>query len=316
MSKATQMIVAKKAGVSVATVSRVIHNDPAVRPETREQVLRVCEALDYKPSVAARHLSQGAKAVVGLSLGTQDFVVSPYVALMHQALSAELAASSWSVQLIAPADFSSELQVGGLILLGAINDDSRYDACRKKKIPTVSIGHGLPGFSAAPDDEEGGRIAARHLISRGRRRLAALAMPGPDGVAAKRIEAFRDECTVLGSSVELIEVAVTSNPTLQGYRTITRACAAGTRFDGLFCQTDELALGAIAALEDAGRRVPDDVAVVGFDDLPSLATGMTTIRQDVGAIARAAIDLLGEAKRGMPPRRVLLPVTLVRRQTT
>jgi len=97
---------------------------------------------------------------------------------------------------------------------------------------------------------------------------------------------------------------------------IRAALEAGARFDALFCETDELALGAIAAIEDAKLNVPGDVAIVGFDDLPTLAERLTTIRQDFPRMAEAAIRLLAEARRGQPPRQVLMPVELIERQTT
>ena len=112
MTRITQSVVAARAGVSGATVSRAIHGDPSVLPETREHVLNICRQLGYKPSIAARHLSQGGKAVVGLSLGVRDHAESRYVSLMHQALSAELAASSWSVRMISRADFNDKLDIG------------------------------------------------------------------------------------------------------------------------------------------------------------------------------------------------------------
>lgn len=315
MGRPTLNMVAERAGVSVATVSRSLHNDPAVVERTRIHVLRICDELGYVPSLAGRRLKQGTKAIVGLSLGVQDHAVSRYVSLMHQALTSQLAASGWSVQLIRAEDFSARLDVGGLILLGVLKRDPRLKTLRGSDIPTVSIGHDTDGFSLAPDDETGGKLAARHLLSAGRKRIAVLHSHDVQGSVAQRVRSFLD--ALAGSSVDAIrfDSENVTTPTLQGYRTIARALAAGISFDGLFCETDELAVGALAALEDGGLAVPRDVAVIGFDDLPEFADRLTTVRQDIPLLAQSAIDLLAEARRGETPRTMLLPVELMRRET-
>lgn len=315
MAKPTLNMVAERAGVSVATVSRSLHNDPAVVAETRDRVLRVCDELGYVPSPAGRRLKQGSKAVVGLSLGVQDHAVSRYVSLMHQALTSQLAASGWSVQLIRADEFKARLDVGGLILIGVLKRDPRLAMLRGSDIPTISIGHDTGGFCLAPDDAEGGRLASRHLIDSGRKRLAVLHSHDIEGSVAQRVRSFIDQAKMQGLDPLRFDSEVATSPTLQGYRTMARALAAGASFDGLFCETDELAVGAVAAIEDAGRRTPQDIAVIGFDDLPEFADRLTTIRQDIPRLAEAAIDLLAEARRGENPRAVLLPVELKIRET-
>lgn len=316
MGKVTQSTVAERAGVSGATVSRAIHGDPSVLPETREKVLKVCEELGYTPSIAARHLSQGNSAVVGLSLGVRDHAESRYVSLMHQALSAELAASSWSVRLISSTEFNDKLDIGGLILLGVLADDPRLRTTVSRRIPTIAIGHDTGRFCVAPDDAAGGRLVAEHFHAIGRSHLATLFTYETDGSVSVRIRSFWDAARQAGASLETIDAPASPTPSLQGYRAVRRALDAGVRFDALFCETDEMAVGALAALDDAGVKVPQEVALVGFDDLPALATKLSTIRQDIPGIASAAINLLGEAKRGGSPRAILTPVTLIRRQTS
>lgn len=315
MSRPTLSIVAQRAGVSVATVSRSVHGDPSVVAETRDHVLRVCEELGYRPSPAARRLKQGAKAVVGLSLGASDHPAGLYVSLMHQALSRQFAQSGWSVELIRRKDFHAALDVGGLILIGVLENDPRLLALEGSDIPVVAVGHDAKGFRVAPDDVLGAGLAVSHLIGAGRKKLAILGAYDAAGNLSLRIRAAIAAARASGIEPELIDVQISTTPTLQGYRAVARRLAAGRAFDGLFCETDEMALGALAALEDAGVNVPADVALIGFDDLPEFAGRLTTVRQDIPAIATAAIDLLSEARRGSPGRAVLLPVTLVERET-
>lgn len=316
MSRPTLALVAEKAGYSIATVSRALNNDESVLPETRARIVKICDEMGYRPSIAGRHLSQGSKAVVGLSLGQKDYAASRFVSLMHQALSSSLAASGWSVQLLAADQFNENLDIGGLIILGLLRDDLRLHSPVARRIPTVAIGHYGDCFRVAPDDVAGGRLAADHLLSLGRKHIALLQLHESDGSTAIRVEAFAERIEAAGQRVLRLDVEAAGTPSLQGYRTIAHQIKAGTKFDGLFCETDELALGALSALEDAGLRVPEEVALIGFDDLPALSSRLTTIRQVIPGMAEAAIALLDEAKRGRPPRHMLMPVSLVERETT
>jgi LacI family transcriptional regulator len=316
MPRATIALVAERSGYSVATVSRALHNDSSVVPETRDQILRICREVGYEPSIAGRRLSWGNKAVVGLSLGAHDHAAGRFVALMHQALSQQLGLSGWSVDLITSDRFNDDLDIGGLILVGIAPNDPRPTSDVARRIPTVAIGHGLDCFSVAADDRRGGELAAEHLLGLGRRKLAVLEAIPEGGKRVMRVEAFINAARAAGVEPSIIDADATATPSLQGYRALAARLKAGAQFDGLFCETDELALGALAALEDAKVAVPRDVALVGFDDLPNLAQRLTTIRQDFPKLAEAAIKLLAEARRGQKPRNVLMPTELVRRQTT
>lgn len=316
MAKPTLAMVAERAGVSVATVSRSLHGDPAVVADTRAHVLQVCKDIGYAPSMAGRRLKQGNKAVVGLSLGARDHAAGRYVALMHQALSHQLARSGWSVELIHSVDFHRGLDVGGLILIGVQIDDPRSRALSDSRLPVVSVGHDAPGFRVAPDDAAGAALAIGHLLQSGRTRLAIVAARDASGNFSLRILSALASARAAGVEPILLEMRPQTTPALEGYRTIARAIAGGgAAFDGLFCETDETALGALAALEDAGISVPGEVALIGFDDLPEFAGRLTTIRQDIPQIAGAAMGLLDEARQGRNPRAVLLPVQLMKRET-
>jgi LacI family transcriptional regulator len=316
MPRATIALVAEKSGFSVATVSRALHNDSSVVPQTREQILRVCREVGYEPSIAGRRLSWGNKAVVGLSLGAHDHAAGRFVSLMHQALSHQLGVSGWSVELITSDRFNDDLDIGGLILVGIAPNDPRPASDVAQRIPTVAIGHDLDCFCVAADDRHGGELAADHLLGLGRKTLAVLQGKPEGGRRVMRVEAFVERARTAGIDPTIIEADATATPSLQGYRALAPLLKKRVPFDGLFCETDELALGALAALEDANVAVPKDVALVGFDDLPDLAARLTTVRQDFPKLAEAAIKRLAEARRGGPPRNVLMPTELVRRTTT
>jgi LacI family transcriptional regulator len=251
-----------------------------------------------------------------LALGAHDHAAGRFVALMHQALSHQLGLSGWSVELITSDRFNDSLDIGGLILVGIAPNDPRPTSDVARRIPTVAIGHDLDCFCVAADDNHGGELAAKHLLSLGRKSLAVLQGTPEGGKRVLRVDAFVATARAAGAEPTIIEADANATPSLQGYRALAPLLRNGAPFDGLFCETDELALGALAALEDAKVAVPRDVAVVGFDDLPDLASRLTTIRQDFPKLAEAAIKLLAEARRGVPPRNILMPTELVRRQTT
>lgn len=298
-------------------MSRALHDDASVVPETREHVLRICREVGYEPSIAGRRLSWGNKAVVGLSLGAHDHAAGRFVSLMHQALSHELGKTGWSVELIAPDQFNDRLDIGGLILVGIAPNDPRPHSDVARRIPTVAIGHDLDCFCVAADDHHGGELAAEHLLGLGRKRFAVLQGKPEGGKRVMRVDAFIARLAEAGiAAPQIIEADASATPSLQGYRALAPLLKNGAPFDGLFCETDELALGALAALEDAGLAAPKDVAIVGFDDLPDLAARLTTIKQDFPKLAEAAIKLLAEARRGATPRKFLMPTELVVRQTT
>lgn len=312
--------IALASGYSTATVSRALRGDSAVTEQTREAVLKVCARLGYKPSVGGRILAQGASAFVGLSLGQTDNLTARYVSLLHQALSQQLTETGWALRLVTADDFVNSLSaVGAMIIIGTVDDDPRIALCRKKNIPRVSIGYDRSnsGFSVVPDDEGGARLVARHFAQSGRKRLAI--MPSWRGESSAktsvRTRACLEEGRRLGLDPQVLPSVNTITSTLDGYRTIVAALSDMHSFDCLFCDTDEQALGARAALIDSGFKVPGDIGVAGFDDLPVLSASLTTVRQEFSLLAKTALELVDKARRGEPPLQVTLPVTLIVRQS-
>ncbi len=312
--------IAAASGYSTATVSRALRGDSAVKPETRAAVLKICTKLGYKPSVGGRILVQGASAFVGLSLGRTDHSTARYVSLLHQALSQQLTETGWALRLVSSEDFTSSLSsVGAMIIIGTMTDDPRIQLCREQGLPNVSIGHdnSNTGFSVVPDDEGGARLVARHFANTGRKKMAI--MPSwhsqDDGVVRVRAAACLDEGKKLGLHPQLLGPVNSLTSTLDGYRSINSALNKIAGFDCLFCETDEHAIGARAALVDSGFQVPRDIAVAGFDDLPDLSADLTTVRQDIPLLATTALELVSKARRHEPPEQVILPVELVVRKS-
>lgn len=315
---ATQYDVARRTGLSQATISRALRGDPSVTDATRERIMEACAAVGYRPSVGARLLAEGRRGVIGISLSRDALPTDRYVSLLHQALLEALDASGRGVVLLPAATLEAELaRVGAVILIGVADGDPRIALCRRRGVPCVAIGYVADPdtFSVVPDDEGGARAVVRHVHRLGRRRLAVLSSAGPDEPLDIRALVAREEAARLGLGFTHLSAPRDATHTLAGYRAILRSGAALDGCDALFCETDEYALGALAALRDAGIGVPSRITVAGFDDLPGMAERLTTIRQSFPGIAQAALRLRDEAVAGGPARKVVVPVELRIRET-
>jgi LacI family transcriptional regulator len=316
--QATQYDVARLTGLSQATISRALRGDPSVTEETRARIMAACAELGYRPSMGGRLLAQGQRAMMGISLSPRALPTDRYVSLLHQNLVAALQETGWGVTLLPSEDLAHRLtQVGALILIGVEEADRRLAACRTAGLPHVAIGYASGVFRVVPDDDGGPRLMVRHFHRIGRRRMAIMAGMGEadDAAGSIRSRAAADEARRLGLTVTHLTAERDATSTLSGYRSAMRSADKLRAIDCLFCDTDEHALGAVAAIRDLGMTVPDQISVGGFDDLPGLSRHLTTIRQDFAEIARTAIALTEEAREGAPPRMVTVPVELLVRET-
>ncbi len=318
-NKATIADVAKAAGVSTGTVSRVLNGRSGVKAQTKAQVLATIEELGYKPDAAARELSanQGKRIGLHVATGERRMVLIPYFMLFLEHLVEELQNDGFRLfEIPSRADGLPEYLTDGVVLLGAYEDDPRVTHLQREEVPFVLIGHGEEVRSVAPDDLDGGRQAARHLLKLGHTDIVHVSGFMNSQASFDRYEGFKEVLGEAGlefSKDHLLDGEFTS---LGAYRALRKAFERGLRFSAVFTASDEMALGVIAALEDVGLRVPVDVSVVGFDDLPGVADKLTTVRQDIRQIAAAAVTLLQEGLRGEPVRSETLPVQLVVRSTT
>jgi LacI family transcriptional regulator len=308
--------IAKAANVSVGTVSRALNGRPGVSPETRARVLEAVRALGFVPSVAARELV-GKSTTVGLLFAPGVRRYTPYFALLLEALSEALWREGLRVAEV-PTDARGlpQEEALGYLLLGAHDHDPRLEALRTRGTPFVLIG-AYPGvFWVAPDDREGGYQATRHLLELGHREVAHLTGHPHHQAGRERLLGYKKALLEAGLTFRSELVLDGNFDALAAYRAVRRAWEGGLRFTALFAASDEMALGAWAALEDLGLRVPQEVSLVGYDDLPDLGERLTTIHQDIPAIAREAVALLKLALEGHPPQGRRLPVHLVPRGTT
>lgn len=316
-SRATIGEVARLAGVSTGTVSRVLNNRTGVHARTRQLVMNAMQSLEYRPDQAARELSFRQSTKVGLSIGLGSRRLIPFFMLFLEYLITELQADGYRLEEIPTRkDGLPERLTDAMILHGAHDDDPRIAYLQKQKIPFVLVGHSEGVRWVMPDDYNGGLEATRHLLRLGHKNILHVSGLMNNQTFHDRYRGFQDALKEAGIKAKREWLLDGDFTTLSSYRAVRKTYEKGSKASAIFAASDEMALGAIAALEDVGLRVPLDVSVVGFDDLPEISEKLTTVRQDIQAIAARAVTLLKEGLRNEPVRHELIPVQLMVRGTT
>lgn len=327
--------VAALAGVSTRTVSNVVRDYVHVAPHTRRRVLSAIEELRYRPNATARSLRRGRTGLIALAVPD---VAAPYFAELAHLVQRE-AVERGVTLLVDQTGGSREREalvldgyhtgvIDGLLLspMDITADDL---AAQALQIPTVllgeRVGEGTGLLHVSIDNVAAARCATSHLLARGRRRVAAVGADATEnlGPASRRLQGYRFALAEAGlpQATEL-EVDTGSWGHASGHAAVTALLRGGAPVDALFCFNDVLALAAVRALHDAGLRVPDDVAVVGWDDIAVAAyatPSLTTIRPDKAAIARTAVDrllALVSGERPEEPEPVVCGWDLVVRETS
>ena len=331
---ATLKDVAAHAGVSIKTVSNVVHDHPRVAVQTRERVRAAIEALNYRPNLSARHLRKARVGVLALAIPD---LANTYFSDIGNAVIAAAAAHSYTVLLDhTGGDRGNEILVvnglrphliDGVILSPlALEMDDLWP--NHVGVPIVLLGEQLfsaPWDHIVIDNVAAARAATAHLLRLGRRRIAAIGVrEASTGETARlRLHGYAEALAEAGRAVDPHLLApVKSFHRADGARAMRQLLALDHPPDAVFCFNDLLALGAMRALHEAGCHVPDDVAVVGFDDIEEgrFATPtLTTISPDKEEIGRVAVSLLLERSRGTrtgPPECIEPPFRLIVREST
>jgi DNA-binding LacI/PurR family transcriptional regulator len=328
MRRPTLEAVAARAGVSRATVSRVVNGATNVKADVRTAVLRAVEELGYVPNSAARSLVTQRTDSIALVVSeppSRVFSDDPFFSAAIRAVSQELEAADRQVILMLASSAAGHARVerfvagghvDGVILLSMHGADPLPATLGQARVPTVS--HGRP-VSSLPvpycdcDNQGGARTAVEYLIGQGRRRVATIVGP-PDMTAAQdRLEGYL--AALAGSSSPPI-VATGDFTRESGEHAMRQLLADDPEIDAVFAASDLMAIGALGALRAAGRRVPDDVAVAGFDDIGLARFSeppLTTVRQPVTEVAACIVQMLLGAD--PPTEPVILPTELVIRES-
>jgi len=319
--------VAERAGVSRATVSRVVNGSPTVTPSIRDSVQRAIAELGYVPNQAARSLVTQRTDSIALILPETEFrVFSEDQAIpgFIRGVSQELEAADKQLVLMVGGSPSAHdrieryalaRHVDGVIIASMHGADPLPNALHRMGIPVLCGGRPL-GRSPVPyvetDSVGGARSAVRHLLESGRTRIATVAGPQDMVAGIDRLNGYREE---LRNSDRRSIVAIGDFTRESGAVAMRQLLADDPHLDAVFVASDLMAFGALTALREAGRRVPDDVAVVGFDDVEQaryVEPPLTTVRQPIiGQGREMARQLLRLVAGEEIPHAVVLPTELV-----
>lgn len=326
---------ARRSGVSAATVSRALNDRPEVSPQTRARIVELAAELGYSPSQPARTLVRKRSDTIGLiwDTGYQDNGRwHPFLQDLLVALKGPLNTAGYNLMLLALATQGDGVDaylrtvrqhsLDGIMLMGVDERHPAITALVQARIPCVAVDlvlHGPRATYVTSDNRSGASIAVAHLYAQGRRRIAIINGPMDLMPASERLAGYRYESARLGLPQRREYQAHGDFFLDSGYRAMNGLLALSEPPDAVFAAGDEMAIGAMHAIADAGLSVPGDVAIVGFDDIEAASLvrpGLTTVAQDPRALCSAAVDALlriiddgDQAEAAQAPR--TLPTKLV-----
>ncbi|MBW5423949.1 LacI family DNA-binding transcriptional regulator [Streptomyces sp. BG9H] len=333
--------VAARAGVGRGTVSRVINGSPRVSAATRTAVEAAVAELGYVPNTAARALAANRTDAIALVVPEPEtrFFAEPYFSDVLRGVGAQLSETEMQLLLIFAgndqrrqrlAQYLAAHRVDGVLLVSVHADDPLPDLLTQLEIPAVISGRrsaeeALPSVDS--DNFAGACSAVDHLLARGRTSIATITGRLDVYGAQRRLDGYRTALEGAGRTVDERLIAQGDFTEEGGRRAMRELLAVRPEVDAVFAGSDVMAAGARQALREAGRRIPDDVALVGFDD-SAIARHMdpplTSVRQPIEEMGRAMIDLLlaeiadgrPAAARRLERRQLVLPTELVERDSS
>ncbi|MBB4635045.1 substrate-binding domain-containing protein [Longimicrobium terrae] len=319
--------VAERAGVSVTTVSRALNGTGPVSPDVRRRVEAASSELRYVPHGTARSLITRRTDVFGVVLPD---LFGEFFSEVIRGMDPRAQERGYHLLLSGSHDGRREIEfavgamrgrVDGMIVMSPGVSGARLEGCLPPDVPVVLLNCDVSGtaFSAINVDNYGGALAmTRHLMAMGHRRVGMINGAEGNFDALERLRGFRAAVAEAGGAVQGSE-APGDFTEAGGYRAAGELARAADPPTAIFCANDSMAVGAISALRARGRRVPDDVAVAGFDDVPIgryLSPSLSSVRVDVNRLGARAVELLCHAIAGdAPPAQELLPTELVVRRS-
>ncbi|RWA78619.1 LacI family DNA-binding transcriptional regulator [Mesorhizobium sp.] len=321
--------VARYAGVSVATVSHVMNRTRHVEPETAERVRAAIAALRYSPNSLARSLRRGETKTIGLLLPDNS---NPFFAGVARQIEDAGFVAGYTV-ILCNSDGSAEKeerylsvlmakQIDGLIFAGS-SDHARVFASLSAAVPAVLLDreiHSVHVDSVLVDHDHGGYLAGRYLVGLGHKKIGVIGGPRDSSSSPARVRGFVRALEEAGLDLPASSVVDSDYHFAGGRLAMERLMGQAPDITAVFACNDLMAMGAIIALRSRGLHVPDDMSLVGFDDIPYAVTTwppLTTIAQPVEKIGTRAVSLLLErlGEPTAPSRREVLAPVLVERES-
>jgi DNA-binding LacI/PurR family transcriptional regulator len=325
--------VAKLAGVSTATVSKVLSNTPYFTDETRDKVLHAVEQLGYIPNLAARALSSGKTHIIAVVFPyVYDTIFGdPHVLRIIEGIEAESRQRGYNILLSTPRitpdgvdeHYKQLVQSGyidGVIALDNVPFASVTEPVRQRGIPAVDIGYRKIGSYVCSDDYHGSSLLMQHVMELGHRSIGIVGVQKDLHLATKlRLDGMRDTAHEAGIDFDSLPRAEGDFSIDSGARCAQQLLEAFPELTALVCLNDRMAMGAIQQARQLGRNVPRDLTVVGYDDIPMAAAfdpPLTTIDQQAPELGRVATQMLFDLLNNQLPEPVMLPARLVVRRSS
>ena len=335
MRKVNSIDIAHLAGVSQPTVSRALRGSPLVSPQTRERIQCIARENHYKVDTSASNLrtqhSNTIAILVHEESQAEDWMINPFFLSIIGGITKAAAKRDFDVLLSFQqlsenwvTDYESCNKAEGIILLGYGSYTDYIGKLRLLEdahaITWGPVLRGQPGHFIGCDNRHGGYIATQHLIELGHRHIAFIGVTDDDSPEfSRRFRGFRSAMRQAGLEADdNLQIPATWSEQ-SGYEGVSELLDRGLDFSAIFCACDHIAIGAIQCLQERGLRVPKDVSVVGFDDLPLVAhltPALTTVRQDPSQAGEVLVDSLLKLIAGHPVQPRLIEPTLISRSST
>lgn len=327
--KPTIYTVAKEAGVSIASVSRAFSGSPGLAEATRVRIIQIAQDLGYQPSASARGLATRTTETLALVVPQ---ISGPYFSELIRGAESVTRAQHYHLLVYSSADAAEEdpvlrllpARTDGIILGTRYSSDAYIQSLHRQGIPFLVLGRSIPGIQASsvrPENEKGAYMLTRHLLEdHGFRRIAFISGPQDQPHSQERLSGYARALSDWGIFTRDEWVAAGNFDEDSGYRAALKLLDLPERPQAIFAGNDQMAVGLIAAANERGLRVPEDLAVVGFDDIPTaryLQPPLTTISLEIFEQGAKAVELLIEriTDRDAPDRTVLIPTTLMVRHS-
>jgi len=324
--------IARISGVSRSTVSRVINGEPNVKDHTRNRVMEVIQSINFQPNLAARSLAAGHASVIGMVIptGVTSLFSDPYFPLLIQGVSSTCNALGYSVMLwLAEPEYERTTinqilysgLIGGVIVSSMRMEDPLIDRLYESKQPFITIGRQPTNEKidyVDVDNCAGAYQATMYILRTGHRRVATITGVLNSVGGRDRYQGYQDALHERGLPLIPELVAEGEYSDASGYLAMKRLLP--HQPDAVFVASDAMAFAAMRLIQEAGLRVPEDIAVVGFDDIPPAATSqppLTTVRQPIQRTGSLAAEMLVDMilHPDPQPRRIVLPTELVIRSS-
>lgn len=326
--------IARLAGVSTATVSRALNGSELINEETRQRIMELAKSLNYTINLGAKNLRSGNNSTIGVVIpynpANRQSISDPFFLAMLGSLADALTDKQYDLLLSrVDSDHLDNIaalydsgRVGGIIMIGQWGHHDQLNELARRKLPFVAWGAQLPHqlyCSVGSDNLSGGQLATEHLAALGHRKIAFMgdkSLPEPEKRHAGYLKALRkvgikaDPQLYIAASFAPLDAQMAMREHLDKH---------GLNFDALVAASDTVAIGAMGVLRERGYRIPEDVSVVGYDDVEPAAHSfppLTTVRQPLDLAGVELVQCLAQVMNGEQPASRVLPTELVMRDST